>query len=47
MALWKEVDGYEGLYLVSDEGEVVSLRHETPMMLKGGLRGKMDCFINL
>lgn len=25
MALWKDVAGYEGLYLVSDEGEVVSL----------------------
>ena len=25
MALWREVAGYEGLYAVSDEGEVVSL----------------------
>jgi len=44
MALWKEVDGYEGLYLVSDEGEVISLRHEPPVMLKGGLRGRSGLF---
>ena len=25
MALWREVAGYEGLYAVSDEGEVISL----------------------
>ena len=25
MALWKEIRGYEGLYLISDEGEVISL----------------------
>jgi len=28
MALWKDVDGYEGLYIVSDEGEVISLQRE-------------------
>lgn len=28
MALWKYVDGYEGLYIVSDEGEVLSLPRE-------------------
>lgn len=25
MALWKDVKGYEGLYLVSDEGDILSL----------------------
>ena len=25
MALWKEIAGYEGLYLISNEGEVLSL----------------------
>ena len=25
MALWKEIAGYEGMYLISDEGEVISL----------------------
>lgn len=25
MSLWKYIDGYEGLYMVSDEGEVISL----------------------
>ena len=25
MALWREVKGYEGLYLVSDEGQIISL----------------------
>lgn len=25
MAMWREVAGYEGLYAVSDEGEVISL----------------------
>ena len=28
MALWKPVKGYEELYLVSDEGEVVALPRE-------------------
>jgi hypothetical protein len=28
MSLWKDVDGYEGLYIVSDEGEVISLPRE-------------------
>lgn len=28
MALWKDVRGYEGLYLVSDEGVVISLPRE-------------------
>ena len=25
MALWKEIAGYEGMYLISDKGEVISL----------------------
>lgn len=25
MALWKEIKGYEGMYLLSDEGEIISL----------------------
>lgn len=31
MALWKEIAGYEGLYLISDEGDVISL----PRTIKG------------
>lgn len=32
MALWKEIAGYEGMYLISDNGEVVSL----PRTVKSG-----------
>lgn len=36
MAHWKEIEGYEGLYLISDEGEVMSL----PRVIKRcGIRG--------
>lgn len=28
MALWKDIAGYEGVYLISDEGEVMSLPRE-------------------
>lgn len=28
MALWREIAGYEGMYLVSDEGQIVSLPRE-------------------
>lgn len=35
MAHWKEIHGYEGLYLISDEGEVMSLPRE-----KRNKRGK-------
>lgn len=31
MALWKEIIGYEGLYLISDEGNIVAL----PKLVKG------------
>lgn len=50
MALWKEVNGYEGLYLVSDEGQIYSLPRKVSnkrgnyvrkgRLLKPGLRGK-------
>ena len=43
MALWKDVTGYEGKYLVSDEGEVMSLprRFRTKAkILKPGKRGR-------
>ena len=52
MAIWKDVAGYEGLYLVSDEGEVYSLPRKVfngrgeftkkGKMLKPGLRGRDD-----
>ena len=49
MALWKEIIGYEGRYLVSDEGEIYSLpktvkgaweQHRKGKFLKKGKRGK-------
>lgn len=50
MTLWRDVKGYEGLYLVSDEGGVYSLPRRvsngrgeyvrTGQMLKAGLRGR-------
>ena len=49
MALWKKVKGYEGLYLVSDEGQIYSLPRKVSnkrgcyvregQLLKPGLRG--------
>lgn len=51
MALLKEVHGYEGLYLVSDEGEVFSLpktvhgaweQHRKGKKLKKGKRGRKE-----
>lgn len=43
---WKEVAGYEGLYKVSDKGEVMSLstkRNGKQVILKTGLRGLGNC----
>lgn len=50
MALWKEVPGYEGLYLVSDDGRIYSLPRVVSngrgeyvrdgRVLRPGLRGK-------
>ena len=50
MALWKEIAGYDGLYLVSDEGKIFSLPRVVSnhrgeyvregRILKPGLRGK-------
>lgn len=42
MASWKEIPGYEGLYLVSDDGNVFALpkkSRRTAKMLKPYLRG--------
>lgn len=36
----KNVKGYEGLYLITDKGEVISLKHDKPKLLKVGLRGR-------
>ena len=54
MAEWKEIAGYEGLYLVSSEGEVVALPkttvsgkrtlHRKAKPLKKGLRGRDGLF---
>ena len=50
MALWKEIEGYEGQYLVSDEGQIFSLPRVVSngkgdyvregRIIKQGLRGK-------
>lgn len=49
MAFWREIAGYEGLYLVSDEGEIYSLpkivhgyreQHRRGKLLKKGRRGR-------
>lgn len=34
--MWKEVNGYEGLYLISDTGEVLSKIYKTRKILKPG-----------
>lgn len=50
MALWKDIPGYEGLYQISDEGEVKSLprkhsRREN--ILKPGTRAEKYKFVTL
>ena len=43
MALWRDIAGYEGLYLISDKGEVLSLPRKgrcKKKLLKPHLRGK-------
>lgn len=50
MALWRDIAGYEGMYLVSDEGEIISLPrtvlcgrktiNRRAKLLKPHLRGK-------
>lgn len=50
MAIWKDIAGYEGLYLVSDDGEVYALPRKVSngrgefvrkgQLLKPGLRGR-------
>lgn len=57
MALWKAVDGYEGLYAVSDEGQVISLSrvvnngrgtfHTEPKILTQGTRADNYKFVVL
>lgn len=32
--IWKDIEGYEGLYQVSNYGQVRSLHHEKPIILK-------------
>lgn len=44
MALYKYVKGYEGLYLISSDGEVISLKHDQPKTLTTGLRGRDGLF---
>ena len=44
MALYKDVKGYEGLYLISSDGDVISLKHDQPKTLKAGLRGRDGLF---
>lgn len=44
MSTYKDVKGYEGLYLISDEGKVISLKHDEPKLLKTGLRGRDGLF---
>lgn len=34
MAQWKEIEGYEGRYLISDEGEVLSLNYRRTNQIK-------------
>lgn len=34
--IWKEIAGYEGLYFVSNFGRVMSLKKNSPAILKGG-----------
>lgn len=36
MEIWKDIEGFEGLYQVSDEGRVKSLKYGKEKILKGG-----------
>lgn len=36
MALWKDIEGYEGLYLINDSGQVLSLPRDVKTRNQGG-----------
>lgn len=46
---WRDIPGYEGLYQVSDLGEVRSMRWHKPIMLKLSKmgRGYLQCHVSL
>ena len=48
MEEWRDIEGYEGLYQVSNLGNVRSLRWHTPMILKPSKmgRGYLQCHIS-
>lgn len=47
MEVWKNVKGYEGLYQVSSEGRVKSLKFSKERILKVGKEGGGYLFVNL
>ena len=45
--IWKDIDGYEGLYQVSNLGRVKSLHHNKEKILKGSYNSKGYYFVKL
>jgi len=45
--IWKDIKGYEGLYQVSNLGNIKSLRFNKEKILKGGLSGTGYLTVNL
>ena len=45
--IWKDIEGYEGLYKVSNFGNVLSLRHKKPKLLKPYNNGKGYLLVDL
>ena len=45
--IWKDIVGYEGLYKVSNLGNVMSLRHKKPFLMKTGQHSNGYLFFRL
>lgn len=45
--IWRDVAGYEGLYKVSNLGNVMSLKHKKPKLMKPGKYGNGYLFVIL
>ena len=47
MEIWRDIDGYEGLYQISDKGRVKSLKYGKERILRPGIDGSGYYFIIL